>query len=551
MKGSTLTAPKVWSDLKQHVEVATCKSQFYHWLISSNHSPRHLAIKLVDPWPGDADMGRAICRGHIVAGGIDIRFYNDLWSELPHMSRAALQLHDFSFLRDLRAAGGDVARRVARYLVEEWLATHDRWDKDTWHAPLLGTRLTHWLSHHDFFVTNASDDFHDRVIGSVVKQARHLSRILPHQTGGIDVLKAAQGLICAGLSLPNREAWVVQGFEIVLRELPLQILSDGGHVSRNPESTAQILKLMLELRCALNRAGLPVPEILQQSLDRAGQALRFFRYADKKLALFNGGTLGDVGLMDWLQTQIPSSPRALRQLPVTGYERVSIGRGLLTIDVGGCPPDNPYAQTVHASPLSFEFCFGKERIFTNCGAHPYHPEWQQVLRHTAAHNAATLNGASVEMVRANGTLAPTRGKIKCDRQETRDTCLLDLSHESFLRSHNITYRRRLFLSDQGHDLRGEENFATDIAPLSPPHVAIRFHVHPRVVISPIQDRDDEVLLQAPNGIAFRFFVVGAKLNLESSVFFGSAEEAGKTRQLVVETTLDGTHHQVKWALQRG
>ncbi len=553
MKGSAVidkNTTKVWKDLKQHVETATCKSQFYHWLISSGASPRALAIKLVDPWPGDSDMGRAICRGHIVAGGIDIRFYNDLWSEIPDQSYAALQLHDFSWLRDLRALGGDVPRRVARYLVEEWLNAHDRWNAQTWHAPLLAARLTNWLSHHDFFAATADTEFHDRVMASVVKQARHLSRILPQQKGGVDLLQAAQGLVYAGLSLPNREAWVVQGFEIILRELPQQILSDGGHVSRAPESVVAALKIMIELRCALNRANLPVPEILQQGLDRAGQALRFFRYPDKKLGLFNGGTLGDVALMDFLQTQIPSSPRTLRHLPQTGFERVTIGRGHMMVDTGGVPSDQAAAQTLHSSPLAFEFSYGKERIFTNCGAYPFHPEWQQVLRHTAAHNALTLNGTSVEQVRMNGALNCARGKIKVARQETRESCLMELSHDGFLRTHNVTYRRRLFLCDHGHDLRGEETLTSDTQPLTPSDIAIRFHLHPRVVVSPIQGRDDEVLLQAPNGLAFRFFVVGAKLTLENSVYFGSGDEAGKTRQLVIESVFDTTKSQIKWALQR-
>ncbi|PZP55291.1 MAG: heparinase [Micavibrio aeruginosavorus] len=535
-------------DLKRATSTAAHSSKFYHWLLSSGEAPSAIAVKMIDPWPGDAENGRALCRGLFKCEGSTLAFSGDFWFEAEDHPHLRLKCHEFSFLRDLRAAGGDQARKLARHMVDGWIGDYDRWDADIWRADIIGERISYWLSFYDFFCGSADEDFQARYYASLTKQAKHLSRALPGSLKGVALLKAAKGLAFAGFSFPGRESWILQAFEIILAEIPQQILSDGSHASRSPKALADTLQILLDLRCGLNRASLPVPEIIQHAIDRAGQALRFFRYADKKLALFHGGQEGDITLMDALQTQSASVGKAMKSLPEAGFERVQLGRSLLMLDTASIA-DSPCDMTMHSSPLSFEFAYGKERIFVNCGGHPSAFEWQQVLRHTAAHTALTLDDRPAHDFKSDGHIARRHGKIKVMRNESREHCLLDATHNAYVSINGISHRRRIYLGDQGLDLRGEDTLTAEIIPTHAMPAIARFHLHPRVLATVIKD-GEEVILRLPSGAGWKFSCVGAKLSLENSIYLGSGAKPVKTRQLVLSTCIKTETTQIKWALQK-
>lgn len=535
--------------VRRQAASAACGSPFYNWLLSSGSLPNYLVVKLVDPWPGQTEIGRSMCRGVLSYAGATLSYDQNLWEDVRGVAHWHDYAHGFSWLRDLRALGGDAPRKLARYLVDSWIDSHDRWEPDIWRADLIGERLSMWLVLFDFFCGSADEDFQQKYFSSLVRQARHLSRNLPGALTGIPLLRAAKGLVYAGLSLPGRDAWVLQGFQIILPEIPKQLLEDGSHISRSPEQLAEFCQILLDLRYALNRSNLPVPGVMKEAILRSGNALRFFRYADKKLALFHGGQEGNIIRLDAVQSQIPVPGKPPRSLSQAGFERVSLGRSLLLFDCGMFLSSSS-DQTGHASPLSFEFAFGKERVFTNCGGHPTVPEWKQVLRHTAAHNGLTIDGRSVCDFDSNGFLERGKGASVCSRTETRDSCLLDASWQIPC---GITHRRRLYLSDQGHDLRGEETLTVkseeEISEEAPRAVAVRFHLHPRVLLS-LNKEGQEIFLRLPGGTGWKFYAVGGTISLENSVYLGSGAKPQKTWQIVIRSDLKAKDLQIKWALQR-
>lgn len=538
---------RVFQDLRKQATTAAQGSNFYHWLLTPGALPRQFAVKMIDPWPGDIDVARNLCKGYFTASGAAIPFAHDLWEEIDAYPQWQHTLHGFTWLRDLRALGGDQCRRLARQLVDRWIDHNDRWDEGIWQPDVLGQRISMWLSTYDFFCGSADDRFQERYLASLMRQSKHLYRTFPGNLQGLPLLRAAKGLVFAGLAFPNRESWAMLGFECILAELPRQILKDGGHISRSPQMLAETLQIMLDLRCALYRANLPVPDVLQISIDRAGQALKFFRFADKKLALFHGGQESDATLLDTIQAQVPNTGKPDPALRESGFERAVLGRAMLLLDTGTIPA-GPYENRYHSAPLAFEFAFGRDRIFTNCGSHPLNEDWQQVLRHTAAHNALTVNGRPVHDFTESGTIVRHHDPITCTRAETKDTCLLDASHNGYTRA-GVTHRRRFYMSRQGQDLRGEDTLTSPQAPKKSRHIDIRFHLHPRTTVT-LNEAGDEARIELPGGTAWRFYAVGGQLSMESSICFNSGIRPAKTRQLVISAAMTEATLQIKWALQR-
>jgi len=98
-------------------------------------------------------------------------------------------------------------------------------------------------------------------------------------------------------------------------------------------------------------------------------------------------------------------------------------------------------------------------------------------------------------------------------------------------------------------MRGEETLTCSIG-LGRSHAAtVRFHLHPRVPVSLVQD-GTEALLRLPGGSGWRFSTTGATLSLENSIYLGEGVHPRKTKQIVLRTTMDTDTAQIKWALQR-
>ncbi|HNQ92833.1 MAG TPA: heparinase II/III family protein [Alphaproteobacteria bacterium] len=535
-------------ELRQQAGRAACQTPFYNWLLSTGETPDQLSVRLSDPWAGDADLGRLMVHGVMRSRGVSLPMDRNFWATSEQQGHWQDHIHGFSWLRDLRAAGGDASRKLARSMVAKWIDVYDRFDAGIWRADVMGGRITMWLSFFDFFCGSADEEFQKNYFASLNRQARHLSRDFPAGLSGIPLLKAARGLIYAGLSFPGRDAWILQGFECVLKEIPKQVTKDGFHASMSPENLLDCAKICLDLRYALNRAGLPVPKILQEAIERMGPALRFMCYPDRKLGLHHGGQEGDASEIDLVLSQIRGSKRPMKGQSLGGFERVMLGRSFLMMDHGAAPLA-PFDTEWHSAPLSFEFMYGRDRIFTHCGGHPAHDDWQQILRHTAAHNALVIDGRPVHDIREDHSVARGPSPISCVRTENRDACLLDASHDGYRAVQGIVHRRRLFLTDGGHDLRGEDTLSLDVAPETPKTATLRFHLHPKVQVSQVGDSQD-VVLTLPSGSSWRFYGVGAMLEIEASAFLGYGIKPLKTRQLVLKAAVSEAETQIKWALQR-
>ncbi|MCB1532825.1 MAG: heparinase II/III family protein [Alphaproteobacteria bacterium] len=545
---------QIFKTIQKAASTMAYNSFVYNWSLKGAVAD-HLLVKPVDPWPGDAEAARALCGGAFTIDH-DVLDPHGHWEPAVASPIWISHMHGFTWLRDLRALGGDHARKVARSMIESWALNYKTWSETAWAPGVTGERAAMWIALFEFFGVSADDDFQDLYFESLTKQARHLSRILPGDAYGLELLKGVKGLLYAGLAFEGYEAWAEQALDILKDEIKVQILGDGAHISRSPAQLLDALMILLDIRSALNSAAYPCPESLQHAIDKMGPALRFFRYSDKHFALFNGAQEAPVkgeDLVDCVLGQANVRGKGLQSLPCAGYERVSMGRTVLLFDGGKAPP-YPHEREAHAAPLAFELCHGKERIFVSCGTHPTSEDWRDSLRSTAAHSAVTLDHRNAYEIGAGGHFMRRTKDIDIIREENKDAALLEGSHDGYVSVNGMTHRRRLFLSDGGHDLRGEDLFTSNIGkPIEalgrPVDVAVRFHIHPRVQVSLVKD-DEEALLRLPNGIGWRFSFSAGHLALEDSIYLGQGAHPRKTKQLVIYGQITEDTAKIKWALHR-
>jgi uncharacterized heparinase superfamily protein len=108
----------------------------------------------------------------------------------------------------------------------------------------------------------------------------------------------------------------------------------------------------------------------------------------------------------------------------------------------------------------------------------------------------------------------------------------------------MTYARELYLAAEGNDLRGEDK----LTGRSGTPFAVRFHLHPAVQATMVEERG-EAVLRLPSGSIWRMRVAGAEMSIGESIYLGSGE-LRETRQIVLSGTTGPGGSTIRWALRR-
>jgi len=521
-------------------------------------APTALTAVPPDPWPGDAGRGAEIVQGVFDLAGQRLTNPAPLWAPAGAGAPWLAELHGFGWLRDLRAAGGDGARRVARELVGAWLESHGRWSALAWDPLIGGQRLANWLGAYEFFAASAAIDYRHRLFRGMARQAQHLHRVLPAGLAGMELIAALKGLIAAGACLPGGAAWKRRGLTILERELPRQILADGGHATRGPACHLAVLRDLIDLRAILHKVALHggdpggdqagVPAALHEGIERMAPALRMFQHGDGGLALFNGSNEDEGWRVDMVLQRAGGRRRALHEAPESGFQRLRAGRATVLVDAGTPPPPG-LDSVAHAGTSAIEFSVGRERLIVGCGARADDPAWRRAQRATAAHSTLVLGDTNSSEVLAGPGLGRRAEVTRCRREDSEGATWLEVVHDGYRHGYGQIHRRRLYLTADGGDLRGEDRLDPCRRSALAAPFAIRFHLHPDVQASLSQD-GAAAILRLPKGGGWCLRAGGAVLGLEPSIYLGRGGEIRRGQQVVLTGHCVPQGVKVKWAIKR-
>lgn len=494
-----------------------------------------------DPWPGDVTRGAQLLKGELAAGGASIALRPGDFDGLAGPEQLVVLAHGFTWLRDLRALGTDGARMRARALVSEWMANAGR-TRLAERPDVVGARIAAWLGHYDFFAASADDGFRQKLMARLVSDAKLLAAALPAETLDARALTAVKGLVAAAVALPDHGGFLSRALRVLPQEIGRQILPDGMHCERSPAQHMAALQDLTEIRAWLQAAQATAPAALQVAIERMSPALRMLRHPDGGLALFNGTKEENPALVEQVLAQAGRAGRVPQAMPEGGFQRLQAGRSMLIMDCGA-PAPAKLDRFAHAGTLAFELSIGRERMIVNCGAHPAAGDaWRDACRATAAHSTLTVADTNSSEVKPDG-LGRRPENVEFSRQDSQGAFWLDASHDGYRRPFGAIHRRRLYMSESGEDIRGEDA----VEATNPQPFTLRFHLHPSVDASMQQDGEG-VLLRMPTTGGWRMRAEGARIGIEESVYLGGAEPR-RCEQIVFTGTHDGPQT-VKWGLTK-
>jgi hypothetical protein len=299
------------------------------------------------------------------------------WTDAGDGLLYLFHVHGFSALEAADLEDPGAAQFWAR-VIEDWLRHNDAPALPAWHPFPLSGRLIAWAG--ALSRSAWQDDLQGRVVASMGRQLRVLRRSVEHDVGGNHVLRNATALVVAGHCLGEARA-AAMGERLLAREVPRQMLADGGHEERSPSYQQEVLR-DLEVAClVLERAGRGTPSWAGR-VDDGRRWLGRLAGPDGGLPLFNDA---------WESPAIRGSAAAIDDLAASGYAVGRAGGEQIAVDVAPlCPPHLP--AHAHADVLAFELWADGHRVICDPGAGAYTGADRDLFRSTRMHATVTVDG---------------------------------------------------------------------------------------------------------------------------------------------------------------
>lgn len=483
-------------------------------------------------------------------------------------ARSKLWRYNQHYFDDLNAESSEVRGDWHRSLMTRWVTENPPGKGDGWEPYPTSLRIVNWVKW-----ALAGNPLSAECLASLAVQARWLSGRLEIHLLGNHLFANAKALVFAGCFFrgPEAEGWLRTGFRILAREVPEQILADGGHFERSTMYHALALEDMLDLlnllRCvaqnavpegALADAGLrrqvddfllTWPAVITRMIDW----LRAMCHPDGEIAFFNDAAFGiapsSAALLAYAGRLGAAAPGASAEasawLAESGYVRLCNEAAVLLFDAAPVGPDYLPGHA-HADTLSVELSVFRQRVLVNSGTSEYGLGPERLRqRGTAAHNTVVVNDENSSEV-WSGFRVARRARthaVTADLQlpvQAASAC-----HDGYTRLPDpVTVCRSFRLEAGGLSIEDELRGAD--AQYSGASAVAHFHVHPEVAAR--RSDNDSLVLQLPAGETVRMqFDGAASVSIADSTWhprFGAAEP---NQRIVVRLASSRLQIRISWS----
>lgn len=431
--------------------------------------------------------------------------------EVPRLWR--YNLHYFA---DLNSDGAVSRESLHRDLIQRWITENPPFQGTGWEPYPCSLRIVNWIK---WSLAGNKLEFPWRE--SLALQAVWLTRMIEWHLLGNHLFANAKALVFVGLFFKGKAAdrWLEKGLEILAREIPEQILKDGGQFELSPMYHSIATEDMLDLiNAAQTWPGMITAETVERWREVVCHMLEWaavMRHPDGKIALLNDSAFNTAPALDEifdyaerLGIEFGRSGGSLRHLENSGYARAVVEDATLFADVGKIGPDYLPGHA-HADTLGFEMSLFGERWFVDTGCSTYEVTDERLRqRGTAAHNTVIVDGKDSSEVWSSFRVARRARPHDVHIHESDDTIVISASHDGYRRlKGRVTHHRKF-------ELKSGQLEITDSLTGTVKSAVANFLLHPEVGVTVDHD---VISLRRKNHIATLTFE-GGKASIQDATW---------------------------------
>jgi len=318
----------------------------------------------------------------------------DMWND-PNLDK--LWLYNLHYFDDLNAE--NACQRVNEHtkIINRWIEENHPGYGNGWEPYPLSLRIVNWIKW-----SLSGKAMEEEWLHSLAIQIRFLSEKLEWHLLGNHLFTNAKALIFAGLYFEGEEAdtWLQKGLSIIEREIPEQVLKDGGNFELSPMYHAIFLEDLLDMVNVFHRYEHSIPSKMEAAIQSMFSWMKVMTHPDGEISLFNDAALGVAANFNELEQYANrlgfnlknEQATDLIHLKNSGYIRATNREALLIFDAAHIGPAYIPGHA-HADALSIEFSLFGNRVIVNSGTSCYGTGEERLRqRSTLSHSTVEING---------------------------------------------------------------------------------------------------------------------------------------------------------------
>ena len=400
------------------------------------------------------------------------------------------------YFDDLNAVAAPERQAWHHSLLQNWLAQNPPGRGTGWEPYPTSLRIVNWIKW-----SLAGNVLAPHLLHSLAMQTRWLCKRLEIHLLGNHLFANAKALIFAGLFFEGHEAekWLTKGLGIVARELPEQVLEDGGNFERSPMYHSIFFEDVLDLiniaQAWPQQIDVTTADTWRHVAQKMHEWLVGMTHPDGQIGLFNDAAFNvtpkPAELADYAaRLGLPVAERqdrsdrgatnryvSVKHWPISGYIRLESPSAVALLDVAPIGPDY-LPSHANADTLSFELSLFGQRIVVNGGTSRYGLGPERLSeRQTAAHSTVELDGLSSSEVWGGFRAARRAYPIDLRLDQTADQVRVACAHTGYRHLPGQPTPERTW------DMTAASLRVTDRVTGGFREMVARYHFHPRVQVS--------------------------------------------------------------------
>jgi uncharacterized heparinase superfamily protein len=411
------------------------------------------------------------------------------------------------YFDDLNAGQSSERTSWHKELIEDWIVRNPLCKGIGWEPYPTSLRIVNWIKW-----ANAGNVLSSQAFESLATQAEWLSKRVERHLLGNHLLANAKALVFAGLFFDGKSAnnWLAEGLEILMQEIPEQILEDGAHFERSTMYHALVYEDALDLFNMLSTFDSAPSDLtglraeLLEKIPKMGAWLNLMCHPDGEISFFNDAALGMsptpgelANYAQRLGLGQPTQPSGdSRHLPDSGYVRLGGESAVALLDCAHLGPDYLPGHG-HADSLSFELSIHGQRVIVNGGTSTYEPGERRLReRGTSSHSTVEIDDDDSSEVWGSFRVARRARPTVSNCELVSFPKIVSCSHDGYARLPGKP------IHDRSWELHEKELKVSDQVLGGKCSGVSRYIVHPSVKVESVDDCS--WLLTLGNGREVRF-----------------------------------------------
>lgn len=420
-------------------------------------------------------------------------FIKDDWNNHQYSPLWLYNLHYFDYIYTKEIAGRN---EWCDKIIDRWICENPPGSGVGWDPYPSSLRIVNWIKRY-----LSGNTLSENALNSLKLQASNVYNRLEYHLLANHLFANAKALVFAGLFFEGKEAskWLLKGLKILEKEIPEQILEDGGNFERSPMyhaiMTEDILDLINIAKCFPACVSSVTTEMWESKTKKMLLWLKGMCHGDGKMSLFNDAAFSIAPEYDQLEEYTvrlgmnvnKTEFGLVTDFKETGYIRIQNDPYLLLIDSGNIGPDYQPGHA-HADTFSFELSKGKQRIIVDSGVSCYGKSEERLrLRGTAAHNTVSIDKENSSEVWSGFRVARRAKIVQREIQNNGDHILITAAHDGYRRKKGVGLHYRKW------NIRQNNILITDTIEGTGKHeIGASIHFHPDVNISMENEKSVEI-----------------------------------------------------------